>query len=398
VILREAWGSAGGQPVELFTLSSGSGMTVRIATFGGVVQSISVPDRRGGAVNVALGFAGVQEYVDNVSASGGSAGETRVAYLGAIIGRYANRIARSSFTLDGEVYELGGGAGDAGGGGGDAGDGAGDAGGGGGDAVTLHGGPRGYHTQVWQAAPARVPGGVGVRLSHVDRAGSGGFPGTVMVEVVYAVTRDNALRIEYRARTDAPTVVNLTNHTYFNLAGEGSGDVHDQLLAINAGVVQPVNSTQIPCGFSPVAGTPFDFRAMRPIGHHLGGSGRSAGDEPTLAGGYDQNWVLAGAGYRLAAVAFDPATGIALWTYTDQPGLQLYTANHFAGDLVGTGGRAYPRGGGFALETQHFADTPHHIGDPRWPSVVLRPGQVLRSRTTYKFGLAGAGFAERIRF
>jgi aldose 1-epimerase len=375
VIVRETWGSAGGQPVELFTLSSGSGMTARIATFGGVVQSISVPDRHGGAVNVALGFGRVEDYVENVSGTGGSAdGGTGVAYFGATIGRYANRIAGRSFTLDGSVYELAGGAG---------------------DAAALHGGPGGYHTQVWQAAPARVPGGVGVRLTHVDPAGSGGFPGTVEVEVMYAVTRDNALRVSYRARTDAPTVVNLTNHTYFNLGGEGSGDVSGQLLAINAGVVQPVDSRQIPCGFSSVAGTPFDFRAMKPIGRDLGGTGGRAGE---LAGGYDNNWVLAGAGYRLAAVAWDPGTGIALWVYTDQPGLQMYTANHLAGDLVGTGGRAYRSGAGFALETQHFADSPHHVGDPRWPSVVLRPGEVLRSRTTYKFGVAGAGFAERIRF
>jgi aldose 1-epimerase len=375
VIGREAWGSAGGQPVELFTLSSGSGMTVRIAAFGGAIQSISVPDRRGLGVNVALGFGSLGDYVDNVT--GETAGGSRVAYFGAIIGRYANRIAGRSFTLDGEVYELAGGYG---------------------DVVALHGGPRGYHTQVWQAAPARVPGGVGVRLSHVDQAGRNGFPGTVVAEVVYAVTRDNALRIEYRARTDAPTVVNLTNHTYFNLAGEGSGDVHDQLLAINARLVQPLDETKIPRGFCSVEGTPFDFRAMKPIGRDSGVAAGPAGDQLALAGGYDHNWVLAGAGYRLAAVACDAGTGIALWAYTDQPGLQMYTANHLTGDLVGTGGRAYCRGAGFALETQHFADSPHHVGDPRWPSVVLRPGQVLRSRTTYKFGVAGAGFPERIRF
>jgi aldose 1-epimerase len=372
VIVRETWGWAGGQPVELFTLSSGSGMTVRIATFGGVVQSISVPDRHGGAVNVALGFGSLEEYVHNVldsgsgSGSGGSEARTGVAYFGAIIGRYANRIAGRSFTLGGSVYEL---AGEPG------------------DAATLHGGPGGYHTRVWQAAPARVPGGVGVRLTHVDPAGAAGFPGTVIVEVMYAVTRDNALRVSYRARTDAPTVVNLTNHTYFNLGGEGSGDVLGQLLAINAGVVQPVDSAQIPCGFDSVAGTPFDFRAMKPIGRDLG-----------AGAGYDNNWVLDGTGYRLGAVASDPGTGIALWAYTDQPGLQMYTANRLAGDLIGTGGQAYRRGAGFALETQHFADSPNHIGDSRWPSVVLAPGQVLRSRTTYKFAVADAGFAERIRF
>ncbi len=377
MISSEPWGAADGRPVELYTLSSGRGMTVRIATLGGTVQSVLVPDRSGELRNVALGFSAADAYVANLA--GGSGGGSGPAYFGAVVGRYANRIAARAFELGGERVEL--------------------AGGPGGGSVTMHGGPGGYSARVWDAARAPVGvDGASLRLTLVDPAGHNGFPGAVSTQVAYAVTPDNALRIEFRARTDAPTVVNLTNHTYFNLAGEGSGDVYDQRLAINADVVQPVDRAQIPVGFAGVAGTPFDFRAMKPIGRDIRAVGEPCGEQLAITHGYDHNWVLAGAGYRLAAVAFDPGSGIVLWTYTDQPGLQLYTGNFLAGELVGTGGLAYRQGDGFALETQHFPDTPHHIGDPRWPSVVLRPGQVLVSRTTYRFGVAGPELAERIRF
>jgi aldose 1-epimerase len=298
-----------------------------------------------------------------------------VAFFGAIIGRVANRIGAGGFALDGRRYELRGGSG---------------AGGGSGDGVILHGGPGGYHTRVWEPLCSE---GV-LRLSYVDPAGTNGFPGTVANDVVYAVTPDNALRISYQATCDAPTVVNLTNHTYFNLAGEGSGDVYGQRLALNAGAFLLVDEAQIPVGFAGVAGTPFDFRAMKPIGRDI----RAVDEQLRLAGGYDHNWVLAGAGYELAAVAYDPGTGIVLWAYTDQPGVQMYTANHLSGGLVGTSGRAYGPGHAFALETQGFPDAPNHIGESGWPSVALRPGQVLRTRTTYRFGVAGPGLAERIRF
>jgi len=380
VISRQRWGSTGGEPVELFTLSSAAGMAVAISTFGATVQSIHVPDRAGRPVNVALGFASLEEYEANT-------GGPDITYFGAVVGRYANRIAGRSFVLDGRRYDL---AGEPG------------------DAVMLHGGPRGYHRQVWRAEVGSAgahdvrhagEAGAALRLAYQERDGSAGFPGTVSNEVVYAVTADNALRIEYRVSSDAPTVVNLTNHTYFNLAGEGSGDVHDQLLAINASQVQFVDQAQIPMQFAGVSGTPFDFRAMKPIGRDLRARGSpSALDQLAIAHGYDHNWVLAGAGYRLAAVAFNPSSGIVLWTYTDQPGLQLYTANHLTGELVGPSGRPYRAGGGFALETQHYPDAPNHIGEPGWPSVVLRPGEVLRSRTTYRFGVAGPDLAERVRF
>ena len=350
-------------------------MTVRVATYGGVVQSVWVPDRVGESRNVALGFESVEEYAANLSGALGARG-SGAAYFGAIVGRVANRIGGPGFALDGQRIELVGNDGP-------------------GDSATIHGGPGGYSDQVWQAS---VEGGPALRLSYVDPAGRNGFPGTVRNEVVYALTPDNALRIDFEAVADAPTVANLTSHTYFNLAGEGSGDVYDQLLAINAGVVQPVDESQIPTGFVSVDGTPFDFRAMKPIGRDIRAVSGAGGEQLAIGRGYDHNWVLAGAGYRLAAVAFSPESGIALWTYTDQPGLQLYTSNFLVGDLVGTSGRAYRQADGFALETQHFPDSPNHIGDPRWPSVVLRPEEVLRTRTTFKFGVAGPELAEQVRF
>jgi aldose 1-epimerase len=353
LISRQPWGEVDGVPVELFTLASEGGMTATVSTYGGVVQSLCVPSDSGESVNVALGHARVEEYVTDFAGGGAS-------FFGAIIGRYANRIAGHSFSLDGRVYELVGNDGP-------------------GDSVTLHGGPGGYHGVVWR--PCVVSGGSRVRLSYVDPDGRNGFPGTLRVEVEYAVSSDNALRIRYSAVCDAPTVVNLVNHSYFNLAGEGSGTVYDQLLAIRASVFQPVDARQIPIEFSDVGETAFDFRAMRPIG-----------------GDYDNNWVIGGAGYRLAAVAFAPQTGVALWTYTDRPGVQLYTGVHLTEALVGPGGRSYGPGAGFALETQAFADAPNHLGEPGWSSVVLRPGDVLTSRTTYKFAVAGHELAERIRF
>jgi aldose 1-epimerase len=353
LITRQPWGSVDGSPVELFTLSSGAGMTVTVSSYGGVVQSVWVPSGCGESVNVALGHASVDEYVADFAGGGAS-------FFGATIGRYANRIAGHSFSLDGRRYELVGNDGP-------------------GDSVTLHGGPGGYHSRVWQ--PCVVGGGSVVRLAWIDPDGRNGFPGTVRVEVSYSVTPDNALRIVFRASADAPTVINLVNHSYFNLAGEGSGDVYEQLLAIRAGSVQPVDSRQIPVGFMGVGGTGFDFRAMKPIGRD-----------------YDHNWVLDGAGYRLAAVAFAPQTGVALWAYTDRPGLQFYTGTHLTGALVGCSARPYGPGAGFALETQAFPDAPNHLGEAGWPSVVLRPGQVLVSRTTYKFGVAGPELAERVRF
>jgi aldose 1-epimerase len=373
-ISKQTWGSAHGQTVDLYTLRNSDGMIVKITNYGGVVQSIWVPDRTGRLKNVALGFPTLSDYVNDFEnqpwpAAGGS-GDT---YFGAIIGRYANRIANHSFTLDGTTYLLVGNNGAN-------------------NVNTLHGGPDAYNAQVWTGTPQTLPNAVALHLTYTDPNGKNGFPGAVTTEVTYTLTNANALEIAYKATTDAPTVINYTNHTYFNLAGEGSGAIYDQKLAINSNAFQTTDDNQIPTGFASVAGTPFDFRAMKPIGRNIGDASAPQGNQLVVAHGYDHNWVLRGSGYHLAAVAQEPNDGIVLWTYTDQPGVQLYTGNFLVGDLVGTSGHAYRRGDAFALETQHYPDTPHHLGDTNWPSVVLNPGEVWGSKTTYKFTTAGPAF------
>ena len=373
-ISKQTWGTAHGEAVDLYTLRNSNGMMVKITNYGGVVQSIWVPDRTGNVKNVALGFPKLSDYVNDFEnqpwpAAGGS-GDT---YFGGIIGRYANRIANHSFTLNGTSYQLVGNNGPN-------------------NVNTLHGGPDAYNTQIWAGTPEKLANAVALKLTYTDPSGKNGFPGTVTTEVTYTLTDDNALGIAYRAITNAPTVINYTNHTYFNLAGEGSGTIYDQKLAINSNTFQPTDDVQIPTGFASVSGTPFDFRAMKPIGRNIGDASAPQGNQLVVAHGYDHNWVLRGSGYRLAAVAQDPGDGIVLWTYTNQPGVQLYTGNFLVGDLVGTSGHAYRQGDAFTLETQRYPDSPHHIGDPNWPTVVLNPGQVFSSKTTYRFTTAGPAF------
>jgi len=373
-ISKQSWGTANGSPVDLYSLRNSRGMIVKITNYGGVVQSIWVPDRTGALKDVALGFPVLSDYVNDFQnqpwpAAGGS-GDT---YFGAIIGRYANRIADHSFTLNGTTYQLPGNNGPN-------------------NINTLHGGPDSYNTQVWAATPQKLANAVALHLTYTDPNGKNGFPGAVTTEVTYTLTNGNALEIAYRATTTAPTVINYTNHTYFNLAGEGSGDVYGQKLAINSNTFQPTNDVQIPTGFASVAGTPFDFRAMKPIGRDINKASAPQGNQLVVAHGYDHNWVVRGSGFRLAAVAQDPGDGIVLWAYSDQPGVQLYTGNFLVGDLVGTSGHAYRQGDAFTLETQHYPDSPHHIGQAGWPSVVLNPGQVFNSKTTFKFTTAGPGF------
>lgn len=305
------------------------------------------------------------EYVSNDAypqPSGGSG----TTYFGAIIGRYANRIANGKFTLDGRVYTLPQNNG----------------------TNTLHGGPNAFNTKVWSATPVLGPHAVSLRLAYTDPDGYNGFPGAVTVHVTYTLTQANALRIEYRATTTKPTVINLTNHTYFNLAGEGSGDVFGQWLKINANRYTPINANLIPTGsLDPVAGTPLDFRTFKPIGRDI----HSAFAQLVLAHGYDHNFVLGGAGtgLKLAAVAVDPVSGRELSTYTDEPGVQFYSGNFLAGELVGTSGRTYRQSDGFTLETQHFPDSPNQ---PSFPSTRLDPGQTFSSTTVYGFGTVGRGF------
>jgi aldose 1-epimerase len=370
-ITSQPWGTADNQPVTLYTLSNGHRMTVKITNYGGVVQSIWVPDRNGRVKNVALGFSNLADYVtDFTNPPAGGSGDT---YFGGTIGRYANRIANGKFTLNGHTYTLPQNNG----------------------TNTLHGGPDAYNTQVWQASPEVGAHSVSLTLAYTDPSGKNGFPGTVANQVTFTLSQDNALRIDYRATTDAPTVINLTNHTYFNLAGEGSGDVYNQLLKINANTYTPINANLIPTGqIAPVAGTPFDFRTLKPIGRDIRSAGMPDGNQLVLAHGYDHNWVLNGSGMKLAAVAVDPSTGRVLRSYTTEPGVQFYSGNFLVGDLVGTSGNTYRQSDGFTLETQHFPDSPNQ---PTFPSTQLDPGQVFSSATVYQFSTTGRGSRHRGR-
>jgi aldose 1-epimerase len=391
-ITSTPWGSVSGSPVNLYTLGNGK-MSVNISNYGGIVQSITVPDRNGNPVDVALGFPNLQDYVNDFTQGAsqtswplpGGSGDT---YFGSTVGRYANRIADASFSLNGKTYTL------------DANNGT----------NTLHGGYLGWNTVVWTPSTSTSWGGATLTLTHDFPAGEGclpslspgctGFPAPVAATVTFTVTPDNQLKIGYsivnQSKTDA-TVVNPTNHTYFNLAGEGSGTVENQLLAINADDYTPVNTNLIPEApyFVPVAGTPYDFRSLTPIGQNLRATNLPDGTsgpykQLQIAHGFDNNWVLNGyPGYRLVAVAENPGNGITLWEYTDQPGVQMYTGNFLVGDLIGTSGKTYRQTDGFTLETQHYPDSPHHIGDPSWPSVVLNPGATFTSTTAYGFSDAG---------
>ncbi|HZU40954.1 MAG TPA: aldose epimerase family protein [Solirubrobacteraceae bacterium] len=404
-ISSEPWGTVDGQQVNLYTLKNGHGMTVKITNFGATVQSIWVPNRHGGTTNVALGFPTLADYVADFMQqhtgvgwplSGGS-GDT---FFGATIGRYANRIANHSFTMqctgcsnNGVTYTLPANNG----------------------TNTLHGGDLGWNTKVWSAKEAKGRGYVSLSLTLTSPDGDEGFPASLTTTVIYTLTEGGALRIEYRSHNNEPaggkaTVLNLTNHTYFNLAGEGSGPVYDQLLKIRAEKYTPIDTNFIPTApyFLSVTGTPFDFTHMKPIGRDItnlnlpdGTAGTPYGTngvfkQLVIAHGYDHNWVLAGSGYRLVAVAHDRGTGITLLTYTDQPGLQFYSGNFLVGDLSGVSGHTYRQTSGFTLETQHYPDSPHHIGQPGWPSVVLLGGQTFTSRTTFAFTSGpGAGTSSR---
>ena len=401
-ISSQNWGSADGQNVNLYTLTSGNGMTVKITNYGGVVQSILVPNGQHGTTNVALGFSSLSDYVNDFTQGAsqtpwplpGGSGDT---FFGAIIGRYANRIANASFSLNNTTYQL------------DANNGT----------NTLHGGYLGWNTAVW--SPSTSVGRHAAVLTLKDTfappdgclaslsPGCTGFPATVTATVTYLVTDDNQLKIEYNAVNDSSTlatVINLTNHTYFNLAGEGTTTVYHQLLALNSDDYTPVNTNLIPEDpfFVPVGGTAYDFRSMHPIGENIRNTNLPDGEsgpfkQLQIAHGYDNNWVLNGyPGYRLVSVAQDPKNGVTLWTYTDQPGVQMYSGNFLVGDLIGTSGNVYRQGDGFTLETQHYPDSPHHIGDPQWPPVVLNPDATFTSTTAYKFSVEGRNLKNQIHF
>ncbi len=339
------WGKTeDGKAVQIFTISDHD-LEVRITTFGARVVSIEAPDRSGKMADVVLGYDNVAQYESDTS-----------TYFGSIVGRYGNRIAKGEFSIDGKTFHVplnnNGNA--------------------------LHGGPAGFSTKVWSAK--EIPDGV--EMSLVSPDGDMGFPGTLTVHVRYTVA-GHSLRINYSATTTKPTVVNLTNHSYFNLAGDGKGNILQDVLMIPADRYTPVDATQIPTGeLAPVAGTPFDFLKPTAIGARIDDDNQQL----KIGGGYDHNWVLnaTGDGLHLAAKVYDPASGRTLTVTTTQPGVQFYSGNFLDGTKTGKYGVAYQKYAGFCLETQHFPDSPNQ---PKFPSTLLRPGQTMHSETVFTFGV-----------
>jgi aldose 1-epimerase len=352
-ITEEPFGQVGGTPVSRYTLTNGHGMRVRILTYGGIIQSIEVPDRTGHVDDVVLGFPTLAGYLNNT----GSA----KTYFGAIVGRYGNRIAEGTFSLNGNEYHLPINN----------------------NGNSLHGGTSGFDTKMWQATPQNGSDSVALKLQYVSPAGEMGYPGTLTTAVTYTLDQNNELRINYHATTDAPTVINLTNHSYFNLAGEDALDVYNQKVTINADNYTPTDATQIPTGqIAPVKGTPFDFTSPTAIGAHI------TADDPQLllARGYDHNWVInrgSNTGLVQAARTVDPQTGRTLTVSTTEPGVQFYTSNFIDGAFTGKSGHAYQQGAGFTMETQHYPDSPNH---PNFPTTTLNPGQSYDSTTVFAFG------------
>ena len=341
-VARQAFGrTPEGTAVDLYSLSDGK-VEARIITYGGIIVSLRTPDRNGKLDDVVLGCDSVEQYV------------AQTAHFGGIIGRYANRIAHGTFHLDGHTYSIPKNDGD----------------------NALHGGTRGFDKVGWDAKEIRN----GVELTYISKDGDEGFPGTLTTTVRYTLS-GGALRIEYSATTDKDTVLNLTNHSYFNLAGQGRGDILGQVVKINASRMTPVDANLIPTGeLKSVEGTPFDFRKPHAIGELIDA------DDPQLklGQGYDHNFVLDHREGQLAEAAevYEPTTGRTLRVLTTEPGLQLYTGNHLDGSITGKEGHVYKRRFALCLETQHFPDSPNH---PAFPSTELKPDQKFHSVTVYEF-------------
>ena len=341
-----------GRTAQLFTLKLPSGLQADITDYGGTVVRLLVPDRAGKLDDVVLGFDSAEKYAAHTS------------YFGCLIGRFGNRIAAGKFHLNGRTYTLATNNVPAG------------------QPCHLHGGPEGFHRKLWSADLINRAGNSALRLHYVSRDGEEGYPGNLTVTVVYSLTDSQGLRIDYEATCDQPTPVNLTNHSYFNLRGEGSGDVLDHELTLNAAHFTPVNSGQIPTGeIAPIAGTPFDFRTPQKIGALI----NSTNEQLKNGEGYDHNFVLdAGKSAQpaLVATAYEARSGRCMEILTTEPGVQLYSGNFLDGTLVGKSGRPYHRRNAFCLETQHYPDSPNQ---PAFPSTILIPGQTYRSTTVHRF-------------
>lgn len=328
-----------GIPVDEYTLINKNGMMVKILTYGGIIRELWVPSKSGQFIDVVLGYDTLEEY------------EKNPGFLGTIVGRFANRIAYGRFEIDGVTYQLA--LNDRG------------------KPNALHGGYRGFHTKVWKATPSVTPNGVKLTLKYFSHDGDEGYPGNLDVTVIYTLTNDNELKVEYFATTDKPTIVNLTQHTYFNLAG--GGKIYEHIVKINADKYTPVNEYLIPTGeIAPVDGTPFDLRKPTKLGEAIEQLIN------TQAKGFDFNFVL---NNNFAVVVEEPKSGIKMEVHTTQPGVQFYTGNYLPG-LKGKYGQIYDQHTGFCLETQHFPDSPNH---KNFPNTVLRPGEVYKQTTTLKF-------------
>jgi len=346
MVTTEKFGSFEGQDVSLFTLKNKQGDIVKLTNYGAAIVEINVPDRNGDKENVTFGYETLDGYL---------AGD---AYFGKVVGQFANRVAKGKFTLDGVEYTLALNNGP----------------------NSLHGGPTGWHSRAWTAEVLKGTDFPAVKFTYSKPDMEEGYPGNVVAEVVYTWTDDDELIMDYKVTTDRRTVINITNHAYFNLHGTGNGDILDHEALIRASAFTPVDSTLIPTGeLRPVEGTPFDFRTPHLIGERIG----EAYDQLVLGGGYDHNFVLDNV-EQVDAEVYDPSTGRVIQVITDQPGVQLYTGNFLDGTQTGRGGKVYQYRSGFCLETQHYPDSPNQAS---FPPVILTPEEPFMSSTTYKFGV-----------
>jgi aldose 1-epimerase len=348
-----AFGTVDGKQVYLYTLKNDNGMRLEVMNYGGTIVRWLAPDRDGHPEDITLGFNSLEEYVE------------KSPYFGCLIGRFGNRIAYGKFNLNGKEYKL----------------------------PTnnfpvgipchLHGGPEGFNTRVWDAEYIQNEPGRGLKLHYLSADGEAGYPGALDVTLTYRLTHENALIIDYKATADQPTPVNLTQHAYFNLKGEGKGDILDHVLMLHAGQFTPVNEGLIPTGaYRPVKNTPFDFTVPCLIGSRI----LEINEQLEFGGGYDHNWVLENQSgeLALAATVYEPASGRFMEVLTTEPGLQFYSGNFLDGTLTGKSGKSYSHRGGFCLETQHYPDSPNH---PHFPNTILNPGEVYQTRTIYQFSI-----------